>query len=323
MAGQRQNGLAEEINLKKSELMTWNTDQLYWLMYKDADQEILTSFERRVLKIAYPIAYWSLDRAVKQENLEGVITQLSGLLPDISSQYSNQQFRGFVEKAVRALQAFQCQMASDIFTSDLFADKEQLTMVDIGDSSGLHSLCIKHLLKDKKKIETVSINLDQRAIEKIQSKGLRAILARAEDLELNENFDLLTSFQTVEHLLDPIGFLSRTARKIDAEHFFITLPFFKKSRVGLHHIKTNKTGPVYAEQTHIFELNPHDWSLLFQHSGWKIVKERIYYQYPRRIPVVNALLKWFWRIFDFEGYWGVLLRKDLTVSNYYQDWKDI
>jgi hypothetical protein len=106
----------------------------------------------------------------------------------------------------------------------------------------------------------------------------------------------------------------------------VTVPYLKKSRVGLHHLRHGHHKKVFAEDVHIFELSPEDWTLLILHSGWKVVYSEIYYQYPRMIPLVIPLLSpmfsWYWRNIDFEGFWGAILKKDTTISDYYQDWDE-
>ncbi|MFH1309101.1 MAG: hypothetical protein ABIH85_00305, partial [Candidatus Omnitrophota bacterium] len=77
-----------------------------------------------------------------------------------------------------------------------------------------------------------------------------------------------------------------------------------------------------AEEEHIFELNPKDWALLFLHSGWRVKYSEIYYQYPRKWPVLSWLWAKFWKLTDYEGFWGAILEKDTTYSDCYQDWEE-
>ena len=77
--------------------------------------------------------------------------------------------------------------------------------------------------------------MDPIAVQKIKDKGLRAINTRAEDLLDHPEFDQLSIevfllFETMEHLLDPIGFL-RSIREPDSKYFVLTVPYVKKSRV--------------------------------------------------------------------------------------------
>jgi hypothetical protein len=63
-------------------------------------------------------------------------------------------------------------------------------------------------------------------------------------------------------------------------------------------------------------LSPTDWKLLFQHAGWQVVNEAIYRQYP--FWSVWLLLKPLWKKLDFEGFYGVLLKRDRTWAELYQ-----
>ena len=96
------------------------------------------------------------------------------------------------------------------------------------------------------------------------------------------------------------------------------MPYVRKSRVGLHHIRRSTSETVKAENTHIFELSPEDWKLIVRHSGWDIVKERVYLQYPKRS--FYRLTKYLWRRFDFEGFYGLILKRDNSWSSKYLDW---
>jgi hypothetical protein len=216
------------------------------------------------------------------------------------------------------LHAFQCEMM--LKAVDRIKNNKPL-VVDIGDSAGTHMIYLKALAGDTRPVRTISVNLDAQAVAKVKSKGLEAILCRAEDLKVDAAVDLFTSFEMVEHLHNPALFLHRLALNHPASQVLITVPYVKKSRVGLHSIRQKQKQIIYAEREHIFELNPDDWALLFLHSGWKAIESRIFYQYPRHIPLVSWVLAWFWKKTDFEGFWGVLLENDMTYANLYQDWE--
>lgn len=272
-------------------------------------------------KITRNISSWSVCRAIVESELIEMVDKLRNIEPDISSQEpgGKEKFDSNIELRRRGLQAFQCRLmlnAIETFT------KKQLTVVDIGDSAGTHMLYLKELTKNKYSIDTIGINLDPRAIEKIKSRGQKAILCRAEDLDLGEKeVDLFTSFQMVEHLHNPAIFLYRLAKKTNCNNILITVPYMKNSRVGLHNIRHGSMKKVNAGEEHIFELSPEDWTLLMIHSGWKIVYSEIFYQYPRKWPILSPMLRSFWRTKDYEGFWGVILKKDMEFSNYYSDWE--
>jgi 2-polyprenyl-3-methyl-5-hydroxy-6-metoxy-1,4-benzoquinol methylase len=117
-----------------------------------------------------------------------------------------------------------------------------------------------------------------------------------------DKVDLFTSFEMVEHLHDPIRFFHRLAKKPKCDKMLVTVPYVKSSRAGLHHIREGSRAPAVAEGTHILELSPEDWTLLMLHAGWRVIYQKIYYQYPRRWPILSQIWGYYWRNLDFEGF---------------------
>lgn len=287
-------------------------------------KEVLNIFGIDAKSLYQKIGYWSLTKASRQQALSDLVHMLRQIVPDISQQYSreNPEYNAYWELKTRTIHAFQCALMLAAL-ENLAAYK--LVVVDIGDSAGTHMLYLKELTRNKFDIKTVSVNLDPRATEKIQAQGLKALLKRAEDIEPEDiggrQVDLFTSFEMVEHLHNPAIFFRRIAKKSLCERMLITVPYLKNSRVGLYTIRNRSKEVIYAEDEHIFELSPEDWTLLFLHSGWKVVYSKTYYQYPRGKPIMSSFLRWFWKASDFEGFWGVILEKDTTYSDCYQDWE--
>jgi len=270
--------------------------------------------------LLHGIAFYSLKLALVQQGLDRLIDTLRQIVPDISQQEAGtkETFNPYWEYKRRGLQAFQSALMLRALKG--YA-KRNLSVADIGDSAGTHMLYLKNLAnKLCYQIDSVSVNLDPRAIDKIRSRGLKAILCRAENLELPQNVDLAVSFQMIEHLHNPIAFLRRLATRTNCDRLVITSPFLPRSRVGLYHARKNNGKRFFAEDEHIFELSPGDWSLLMLFSGWKIVYQDIYYQYPRGYPLLSQLLGLFWRRTDFAGFWGAILERDDSLSSLYQDW---
>ena len=74
-------------------------------------------------------------------------------------------------------------------------------------------------------MDTLSVNLDPRAVEKIKARVLERFLCRAEDLDLpGVDIDLFTSFEMVEHLHNPAIFFHRLAKKSSCRKILITRP---------------------------------------------------------------------------------------------------
>jgi len=275
------------------------------------------SLKARIKKYLERIMLSSLESARKEQGLQGLSEELVRIVPDISQQYSTFKVDGlYLKTKVRNMHAFQISLVKEIM--DEFKCP---AIVDIGDSSGTHLQYILGLYSQDKHIKCLSINIDGDAVEKIKQKGLEAINARAEDLHKhNITADLFLCFETLEHLTDPCSFLYELSAKTNAEYLIVTAPYLKRSRVGLHHIRATDANMVCAERTHIFELNPEDWKLIARHSGWDVVKEKIYLQYPKKSFL--RITKPLWRKFDFEGFYGLILKRDNTWSSRYLNWKN-
>jgi hypothetical protein len=266
---------------------------------------------------------WSIRRALCENGFNTLVQKLRDIVPDISDQESSEKetFNDYWDLKRRALQSFQCNLMLKALN---FLSHGRIAVADIGDSAGTHMIYLQRLVGDKHDIDTLSVNIDARAIKKIESRGLKAVKCRAEDLSLREKkFDMIVSFQMVEHLHNPAIFFRRLAKMSVCNKLVITVPYVKSSRMGLHYVRLNNSREaVFAEDVHVFELNPEDWSLLILHSGWRVVYKKIYYQYPRNWPVISRILGLYWRIVDYEGFWGVILEKDTAFSECYQDWED-
>ena len=265
----------------------------------------------------------SINRALREQNLLALYHKLVDLVPDISDQYSSWKIDNkYLELKVRGMHAFQLSLVSHamrIIAADPFIGKE-LTVVDIGDSSGTHLKYLKGIYPDRS-MRCLSINLDNEAVKKIRSKNLEAVCARAEELSsLSIKADIFLSFEMVEHLMNQCKFLHDLSEKTDCKLFVMTVPYVRNSRVGLYHVRNGVKRDVNPENTHVYELSPQDYRLLFQHCGWNIVAEKIYSQYPRR-SIFGDLMKRYWRKYDFEGFYGIVLSRDKSWSALYNGWE--
>jgi len=283
-------------------------------------------------KLFYRLAVASLNSTNKQAGRLGMIEKITAIVPNISDQFSTwtvEMKNTYDVTKIRSIHAFQISLA--LFALEKTSNevpKSVLSVVDIGDSSGTHVRYLKELYSDSnnKRAEFISVNLDSDAVEKISRKGGRAIEARAENLHetpgYNQHPDLYLSFQTLEHLFDPVSCLRGLASNSSANYFVVTVPYVNRSRVGLKHLRKPHTvgrfKAINAENTHIFELSPDDWKLIFRFAGWKPIHEEIFYMYPAKH------LLWYFRYalrrYDFEGFYGVILQKSLEESDLYTDW---
>jgi len=265
----------------------------------------------------------SLSAALREQSMEELVDILRRVIPDVRDQYTigldETEYRRYWELKMRGLHAFQVRCALDALNA---LDGDGLTLTDIGDSSGHHAEYLRALAPEGRVGRIVSVNLDPVAVEKIRARGGDAILCRAEELDLEGiRPDLIMSFQTLEHLTDPVRFLHGLAAKAAADHLLITVPFRRRSRFGGAHLRMPEDrmpARMTAEEVHVFELSPGDWALLARFAGWKTVFRRIYRQYPRHSPL--RLTGPMWRTFDFEGFVALFLRRDLTLAGRYSDW---
>lgn len=274
-----------------------------------------SKIKTNIKKGIYFLLKKSLERAAREQRLCELRKKLKEIVPEITNQYSSFKIDNpYLEINVRNLHAFQISLVNTII-----GEFEKPVIVDIGDSAGTHLQYIIGLNSENKSINCLSVNMDQKAVDRITNKGLNAVCARAEALQkYNVNADMLLCFEMLEHLMNPCYFLHELSSKTNAKYLIITVPYLKKSRIGLHHIRNSGESKVFAENTHIFELNPEDWKLLIKHSGWKVVQEKFYLQYPKRGFLYFT--KPLWKRFDFEGFYGLIVKKDDAWSAKYSDW---
>lgn len=260
----------------------------------------------------------SILHAVKGQGLLDLYNRLGLIVPDIENQYSSFKVdTDYYRTKIRAHHSFQISMVQDALKLLNLKNHETLKVVDIGDSCGTHLQYIKHLYGN---IDALSVNIDPEAVRRIKEKGMKAICTRAEDLgKYSIKADICLSFQVLEHLFDPIGVLRKFSKGMQCKAFIVTVPYLRQSKVALNHIRNNQRNNFFAENVHVFELSPTDWQLIFQHSGWRVMHEKIYLQYPKK-----GLLKFtrqYWKRVDYEGFYGAVLLKDSTWSDLYKDWQ--
>lgn len=256
----------------------------------------------------------SLRAAARRQGLSDLSEKLSEIVPDISDQYTHTRIDSpYVLQKVRNQHAFQISLVNEVI-----GEFDSPVIVDIGDSAGTHLQYIGGLHADKN-VRSLSVNLEQAAVDRVKAKGFEAVCSRAEDLEdYNIKTDVFLCFETLEHMMDPCRFLKDLSDKTEAKYLIITVPYVAATRVGLRYVRGSKPGKAYAENTHIFELCPEDLKLLARHSGWNLHSERIYRQYPQWSWL--TVTRRHWKNFDFEGFYGLILKRDHTWSDRYVDW---
>lgn len=186
------------------------------------------------------ILKWLLISSLKASNRERkeqiLKKELSQIVPDLTEQYSHFKINMddiYAVEKTRGQHTFQVSIA--LKAIELLEGKKEINVADIGDSAGTHIQYLDALVKEKgANINSCSVNLDPVAIKKIKDRGLNAIHCRAEDLHTIENgfeADIFMSYQMVEHLINPIGFLYSIALNCKCKYFVITVPYVVRSRV--------------------------------------------------------------------------------------------
>ncbi len=286
-------------------------------------KKILRSVGMDTTRLYQSIMAASLKAAIRSQGLAELCTGLRKIIPDVSDQYTTDfdpvEYDRFWEVKMRGLHAFQVQSTLDALNE---IGGKNLVIADLGDSSGNHSKYLTALAAPGQTKKVISVNLDPVAVEKVKSKGGEAILSRVENLD-HEGLapDLIMTFEMVEHLTDPVRFFHSLATEGSADYVLVTVPYTKTSRFGGHHIRVSEDRmqeQMTAEEVHVFELSPDDWSLLTRFAGFKTVFLKTYLQYPAFHPL--SLTKHLWRATDHEGFIALLLKRDLSVANRYTSW---
>lgn len=282
----------------------------------------MTKIKNLLFFFYYKILNLSLNSAAREQGLIPIREALVKIIPDIRDQYTTVVFNNdYWINNLRTLHAFQIKIAKRAIA--MLDNVETPTIVDIGDSSGVHMQYLLNIYGSDA-IKAISVNIDPVAVDKVIGKGLKAIHARAELLhehpDFNDKTNVFLSYEMLEHLFDPISFLHNMSTKSECDFYVITVPYVISSRVGMHQVRGrgDKQQSLNAETTHIFELSPDDWDLIFRFSGWRVVERYKYTQYPKRNPL--TILRYLWRKVHFEGYYGVILERDESISKKYTSW---
>lgn len=274
-------------------------------------------------KLYQSLSAASLRAAIREQDLEDLCERLRQVVPDLREQltggFDDAEYERYWEWKMRGMHSWQVRLTLDAL--EHIGTKGQV-IADIGDSSGNHGIYTRALAPEGRIARSIGINLDPVAVEKIKAKGVEAILCRAEELDVEGiKADLITSFQTLEHLTDPVRFLHNLATRGSIDHLLLTVPYRRTSRFGGDHLRLPidpGAEKMTAEEVHMYEFSPEDWTLLARFAGWSPVFTNIYYQYPKRSPLI--LTSPLWRALDFEGFLGLFLKRDLSLADRYADW---
>jgi len=272
-------------------------------------------------RIIDPISIWAVNDLVNSNSdLKEIWEYTLITLPDLSEHYSVEVYDDEILQRIRLLIAGQTMFIKNIL-GEIIGKNDRCTYADVGDSDGSVRLLLKNHFYGEK-LESVGVNLQETAVRKIREKGLDAICADALALGDNGvNYDVISVFETLEHLADPIGFLKRI-KNVVKDRLVISVPYVRRSRIGLGYISSKwpskwpKDRQPTIENTHIFELCPEDWIKIFAHTGWALDCDWKLFMFAR-FGFGRLILEPFWRIMSFDGFWFVSLYKDNRYSSQY------
>jgi 2-polyprenyl-3-methyl-5-hydroxy-6-metoxy-1,4-benzoquinol methylase len=268
---------------------------------------MIRSFIKR--KIFDRVSISAINEIVKADNgLKEIWDYSFGLFPDFSNHFAVPVDNKEIEHRIRLLvvgETFFIKKEID----RIFELKDSCSYADVGDSDGSVRLLLEKYFS-KEKLSSVGINLQENAVKKIKKKGLEAICADALSLgDRRINYDIVSAFETIEHLPDPIGFLDKIKSIINCR-LILSVPLIRHSRISLAYIsdKWPKGKKPTIENTHIFELSPLDWEKIFLHTGWRVENEWKLMMFPSN-GFSRFILQPYWRFVSFEGFWFVSLSK--------------
>lgn len=254
----------------------------------------------------------AVSRAPEMQNMWDVSRQV---LPDLTDHYASVTVDAEAQMRLRLLLCAQALFIHKVYAGLIAQGQAVKSWVDVGDSDGAARELFLRRFPDAAGIETLGVNMEQEAVDMIRRRGLAAECMNAMDLHTRGyDCDLVSVFETLEHMPNPIGFLENM-QQVVGKRLIISVPLVVTSRVGLLYqsAKWDQRKEARYSNNHVFELSPRDWTKLFRHTGWSIDDEWKVRQYPKTGPL-KLVMQYAWRKLSFEGYWFVSLKKDTTVS---------
>ena len=96
---------------------------------------------------------------------------------------------------------------------DHFKNVPFIRLLDVGCGNGWHLDLARAV--GPRRIDTVGIDIDERAVATAQKHGHIAFAGRFEDVHLDRQFDLITMTHVIEHLSDPQAAVAKAARMLN------------------------------------------------------------------------------------------------------------
>ena len=204
----------------------------------------------------------------------------------------------FSRLAIRFFHQYKIQFLQTHLSTDYIARHE---FIEVGDSDGL---VLRALGKGG-----FSINNDPRCIDLIGRNGVDARLGLGERLDVpDKSFDVAMTFETLEHSLNPVGFLQELVR-VARQKVIVSVPGVTRTmvhprikgvRVGEEHVFEFCTRDLLRLSTHLpLRLTQHARLSMFAAPRAPIA--RAHYLCNRNPELFAGCLRWFdFYIFDID-----------------------
>lgn len=141
-------------------------------------------------------------------------------------------------------------------------DYENKKIIDVGTTSGIF---LRHLNK-----KGVGLNISERAVESMKKFGVEAVLGSADDLKFaDKSFDYLFSFQTIEHLENPLKALKEFTR-VTREKVLVTIPNVPRTSIC-----SFESSEQSVHQWHVFVFSDADFNKIARRAGLKVSRRVI------------------------------------------------
>lgn len=156
-------------------------------------------------------------------------------------------------------------------------DISKKTFLDVG---GTNDILFRHLNKTG-----VGLNINQNAVDNMARQGIEGVLGDAEHLKYDDNsFDFILTYETLEHLDNPIQSLREMAR-VARERIYLTIPHMLHTRVcewqpydrGKHH-------------WHFLEFSPRDFERVLKRIDIEVLDHQIIRPYGTPQTLQHKLL---------------------------------
>lgn len=161
--------------------------------------------------------------------------------------------------------------------------KETFSLLEIGTGSGFF---MTFLESEFPNAELVGLEYDPRLVELTQSKVRNAKIVQGNAETFNfeaEKFDIIVSFQVIEHLYNPVAMLTSVKKHLKTDGIFI----FTTPNLGSLGVKVMKDKWHGYREDHVSLKNCDDWQSITEQNGFSSIY--IGSTFFSGIPILNKL----------------------------------